>query len=200
MLVALRRRATGRVTRASEFCNGIARNLSTKNSGPDEWWAVDGELLRLRPERGKGYKLVNMAEPDPRPKPLNYRKLFADRMARMQDIRIRDNSQEGYWKAYMERFNRTREEWEKLYWDGVPRAPDQDPVAKRPIDHYLVLGLRKRHQPYSPLELKSAFRDKAMLYHPENNREKDPKKRAANMAKFRQVWESYKNLQNRRSW
>ena len=52
-------------------------------------------------------------------------------------------SQEEYWEAYMERFNRTREEWEKLYWDGVPRAPDQDPVAKRPIDHYQVLGLRK---------------------------------------------------------
>lgn len=43
----------------------------------------------------------------------------------------------------MERFNRVREDWEKLYWDGAPRAPDQDPVAKRPIDHYQILGLRK---------------------------------------------------------
>jgi hypothetical protein len=49
----------------------------------------------------------------------------------------------------MERFNRTREEWEKLYWDGAPRAPDQDPVAQRPIDHYQDLGLRKYVIPYS---------------------------------------------------
>ncbi|KAG0561158.1 hypothetical protein M758_1G167300 [Ceratodon purpureus] len=198
-MFALRNRAAGLALRAPELCNGGAR-MSTRALGPDEWWAVDGEILRIRPDFSKGYTRVNMKEPDPRPKPLNYRKLFADRMTRMSLIRIRDNSQEGYWDSYMERFNQTREEWEKLYWDGAPRAPDQDPIAMRPIDHYQILGLRKRHQPYSPIELKAAFRDKALLFHPENNREKDPKKRAANMAKFRQVWESYKNLQNRRSW
>lgn len=52
----------------------------------------------------------------------------------------------------MERFNCTREEWEKLFWDGAPRAPDQDPVAKRPLDHYQILGLRKYVVP-SPFPL-----------------------------------------------
>lgn len=65
--------------------------MSTKRLGPDEWWAIDGEILRLRPEFGKGYTLVNMEEPDPRPKPLNYKKIFGDRMTRMLNIRIRDN-------------------------------------------------------------------------------------------------------------
>jgi hypothetical protein len=65
--------------------------MSTRSLGPDEWWAVDGEVLRIRPDFSKGYTLVNMEEPDPRPKPLNYRKLFSARMTRMQQIRIRDN-------------------------------------------------------------------------------------------------------------
>lgn len=65
--------------------------MSTRRIGPDEWWAVDGEILRLRPEFGKGYKLVNMSEPDPRPKPLNYKRIFGERMTRIQDIRIKDN-------------------------------------------------------------------------------------------------------------
>ncbi|KAG0630276.1 hypothetical protein M758_1G167300 [Ceratodon purpureus] len=141
-MFALRNRAAGLALRAPELCNGGAR-MSTRALGPDEWWAVDGEILRIRPDFSKGYTRVNMKEPDPRPKPLNYRKLFADRMTRMSLIRIRDNSQEGYWDSYMERFNQTREEWEKLYWDGAPRAPDQDPIAMRPIDHYQILGLRK---------------------------------------------------------
>ena len=65
--------------------------MSSRSRGPDELWAVDGEILRLRPDITKGYTLVNMEEPDPRPKPLNYRKLFGGRMTRMQQIRIRDN-------------------------------------------------------------------------------------------------------------
>lgn len=43
----------------------------------------------------------------------------------------------------MARFNHVREEWEKLFMDGAPKAPDQDPVVLRPIDHYQILGLRK---------------------------------------------------------
>ena len=51
-------------------------------------------------------------------------------------------TQELYWDAYMKRFNDTREEWEELYWDGIPKEPLIE-AGKRPVDHYLVLGLRK---------------------------------------------------------
>ena len=59
--------------------------------GPDEWWAVDGEILRIRPQAGGGYKRVNMEEPDPRPKPVTVKKRLSDRIQRLEQIRIRDN-------------------------------------------------------------------------------------------------------------
>jgi hypothetical protein len=52
--------------------------------------------------------------------------------------------QENYWKAYMERFQKTREEWEKLHWDGIPKEPASNLELKTArLDHYQVLGLRK---------------------------------------------------------
>jgi hypothetical protein len=44
----------------------------------------------------------------------------------------------------MERFQRTREEWEKLHWDGIPKEPASNFELKtRKLDHYQVLGLKK---------------------------------------------------------
>jgi len=70
--------------------NGGAR-MMTRAVGPDEWWAVDGEILRIRPQAGGGYKRVNMEEPDPRPKPVTVKKRLSDRIQRLEQIRIRDN-------------------------------------------------------------------------------------------------------------
>lgn len=65
--------------------------MMTRAVGPDEWWAVDGEILRIRPQAGGGYKRVNMEEPDPRPKPVTVKKRLSDRIQRLEQIRIRDN-------------------------------------------------------------------------------------------------------------
>ncbi|CAM6008227.1 unnamed protein product [Sphagnum balticum] len=195
--------AVGLLLNSCKLLNAGGARAYAISSKPDEWWAIDGQIHRLRPPLyGDLHTIVNMEVPNPRPRPISARQRLAARNRLVSQIRIRDDSgQEKYWKAYMERFQRTRDEWEKLHWDGIPKEPASNFELKtRKLDHYQVLGLKKRHRPYSPLELKAAFRDKAMQYHPSKSINKSPKNQAASIKKFKQIWDAYKNLQNKRSW
>jgi hypothetical protein len=122
------------------------RAFTISSSKPDEWWAIDGQIHRLRPPlSGDLHTIVNMEVPNPRPKPISAKQRLSNRNRLVSQIRIRnDGGQESYWKAYMERFQKTREEWEKLHWDGIPKEPASNLELKTPrLDHYQVLGLRK---------------------------------------------------------
>ncbi|KAK8913669.1 hypothetical protein KSP39_PZI023805 [Platanthera zijinensis] len=62
--------------------------------------------------------------------------------------------------------------------------------------HYSVLGLdRSRAVPYSDAEIKTAFRAKAMKYHPDQN----PDNKEAAEAKFKEVMESYEAIKLERA-
>ncbi|CAK9226803.1 unnamed protein product [Sphagnum jensenii] len=203
-MLTLRERAVGfLLLNSCKLMSTRTRAFTISSSKPDEWWAIDGQIHRLRPPlSGDLHTIVNMEVPNPRPKPISAKQRLSNRNRLVSQIRIRnDGGQESYWKAYMERFQKTREEWEKLHWDGIPKEPASNLELKTPrLDHYQVLGLRKRHRPYSPLELKAAFRDKAMQYHPSKSVNKSPKNQAASIRRFKHIWEAYKNLQNKRSW
>ncbi|XP_018685242.1 uncharacterized protein LOC135599049 isoform X3 [Musa acuminata AAA Group] len=62
--------------------------------------------------------------------------------------------------------------------------------------HYTVLGLdRSRAEPYSDVDIKTAFRAKAMEYHPDQN----PDNKEAAEAKFKEIIMSYEAIKLERS-
>jgi hypothetical protein len=63
------------------------------SSKPDEWWAIDGQIHRLRPPLyGDLHTIVNMEVPNPRPRPISARQRLAARNRLVSQIRIRDDS------------------------------------------------------------------------------------------------------------
>lgn len=84
-----------------------------------------------------------------------------------------------------------RDQW-KNYQD-TPR--ENGSINYSSTHHYTVLGLdRSRTTPYTDAEIKTAFRTKAMQYHPDQNQEN---KEAAE-AKFKEVMDSYEAIQQER--
>ncbi|CAA6653487.1 unnamed protein product [Spirodela intermedia] len=130
-----------------------------------------------------------------------------ERIRRMQSVfnRERNKYKRGYesWRendanGYHQHFQ--REDW---YWKTDSSYRDQrDQRAKTKAhpsysgnqtlsNHYSVLGLdRSRSTPYTDAEIKTAFRAKAMEYHPDQNQNN---KEAAE-AKFKQVLTSYEAI------
>ncbi|KAK6938534.1 DnaJ domain [Dillenia turbinata] len=127
-----------------------------------------------------------------------------ERIRRMQSVfnRERNKYKRSYesWRendpgAYHQHFQ--RDDW---YWQGdtsfrdrransgqAPRASATYPLSH----HFSVLGLdRSRSKPYTEAEIKSAFRAKAMEYHPDQNRDN---KEAAE-EKFKEVMMSYEAI------
>ncbi|XP_078436126.1 chaperone DnaJ-domain superfamily protein isoform X2 [Wolffia australiana] len=134
-----------------------------------------------------------------------------ERIRRMQSVfnRERNKFKKGYesWRehganGYHQHFQ--REDW---YWKTDPSFKDQrDQRANSRAHpshspshslshHYSVLGLdRSRTTPYTDKEIKTAFRAKAMEYHPDQNQNN---KEAAE-AKFKQVLTSYEAIKLQR--
>ncbi|KAK6939764.1 DnaJ domain [Dillenia turbinata] len=127
-----------------------------------------------------------------------------ERIRRMQSVfnRERNKYKRSYesWRengpgAYHQHFQ--RDDW---YWQGdtsfrdrransgqAPRAGTTYPLSH----HYSVLGLdSSRSKPYTEAEIKSAFRAKAMEYHPDQNQDN---KEAAE-EKFKEVMMSYEAI------
>ncbi|KAI8548534.1 hypothetical protein RHMOL_Rhmol07G0279800 [Rhododendron molle] len=131
-----------------------------------------------------------------------------ERIRRMQSVFNRERSKykRSYesWResgpgAYHQHFQ--REDW---YWKTNTSNRDQRSNFRETPQgsatyalshHYSVLGLnRLRTQPYTDNEIKTAFRAKAMQYHPDQNQ--DNKELAE--AKFKEVMTSYEAIKTER--
>lgn len=77
------------------------------------------------------------------------------------------------------------------YYRETPQATGSYSLSH----HYSVLGLdRKRSKPYTDNEIKSAFRSKAMKFHPDQNQDN----KVAAEAKFKEVMASYEAIKMER--
>lgn len=161
----------------------------------DEFWVVDGEILRLKRGSDKNELRMAVRSPPGENPNLSKKKIAKIRAQRVMATRIpkSERGQEEYWKTYLNRYQSVRDQWEKLYYDEVPEV-QPDPVPRNKNDPYTILGLPRRPQQYSPIELKSAYREMALKYHPDHNPGKDAE------AKFEKIWNAYKMLQHKRSW
>lgn len=131
-----------------------------------------------------------------------------ERIRRMQSVfnRERNKFKRGYesWRengpgAYHQHFQ--REDW---YWTSDTSFKDRKANYRQAPQqsgnyslsrHYAVLGLdRLRTKPYTDEEIKSAFRAKALEFHPDQNQEN---KEAAE-AKFKEVMVSYEAIKSER--
>lgn len=131
-----------------------------------------------------------------------------ERIRRMQSVFNRERNkykrsyeswQENGQSAYHQHFQRN--DW---YWKAdtsfrdrgtnfreAPRANASYPLSH----HYSVLGLdRSRTKPYTDDEIKSAFREKAKQFHPDQNQQN---KEVAE-AKFKEVMKSYEAIKSER--
>ncbi|XP_055833790.1 uncharacterized protein LOC129902523 [Solanum dulcamara] len=131
-----------------------------------------------------------------------------ERIRRMQSVFNRERNkykrsyeswQENGQSAYHQHFQRN--DW---YWKAdtsfrdrganfreAPRANASYPLSQ----HYSVLGLdRSRTKPYTDDEIKSAFRERAKQFHPDQNQQN---KEAAE-AKFKEVMKSYEAIKSER--
>ncbi|CAO2833902.1 unnamed protein product [Amaranthus hypochondriacus] len=131
-----------------------------------------------------------------------------ERIRRMQSVfnRERNKYKRSYesWKenghgAYHQEFQ--RDDW---YWTSDTSFRDRKTNYKQAPQHsgtyslsrhYAVLGLdRLRKTPYSDDEIKSAFRAKALEYHPDQNQDN----KDAAEAKFKEVLTSYEAIKSER--
>lgn len=131
-----------------------------------------------------------------------------ERIRRMQSVfnRERNKYKRSYesWRengpgAYHQHFQ--REDW---YWTSDSSFKDRKTNYKQAPQqsgayslsrHYQVLGLdRLRTKPYTDDEIKSAFRAKALEYHPDQNQDN----KDAAEAKFKEVLTSYEAIKSER--
>ncbi|KAJ7559355.1 hypothetical protein O6H91_04G081200 [Diphasiastrum complanatum] len=123
-----------------------------------------------------------------------------ERIRRMQDAfnRERASNTRGYEKWQEHPWSRDQFSEEDQYWDGANRnkqKADYEQHYKSDLyrraglrQHYAVLGLDPlRPQQYTEAEIKAAFRQKAMEYHPDRNQEN----KDYSEVKFRQIKDSY---------
>lgn len=131
-----------------------------------------------------------------------------ERIRRMQSVFNRERNkykrsyeswQENGQSAYHQHFQRNDWYWkaDTSFRDGgtnfreAPRANASYPLSH----HYSVLGLdRSRTKPYTDDEIKSAFREKAKQFHPDQNQQN---KEVAE-AKFKEVMKSYEAIKSER--
>ncbi|BBN03388.1 hypothetical protein MPTK1_2g23110 [Marchantia polymorpha subsp. ruderalis] len=164
--------------------------------GEEEFWIVEGEMRPIRGIQDRSLlKVIEKGSPPSVNANLTKKQVAAVRLKRVLASRLTqsEKGQETYWSTYFERYQDMRNQAEKLYWDGPPKSEAASEVVDR-NDPFTILGLKRRDKPYSPVEIRSAYRTMALKYHPDHN----PGKDAA--AKFERVWNAYKMLQHKRSW
>jgi hypothetical protein len=85
--------AVGLLLNSCKLLNAGGARAYAISSKPDEWWAIDGQIHRLRPPLyGDLHTIVNMEVPNPRPRPISARQRLAARNRLVSQIRIRDDS------------------------------------------------------------------------------------------------------------
>ncbi|CAM6106691.1 unnamed protein product [Calypogeia fissa] len=177
---------------------GFSKDDEDDDGTNDEFWVVEGDILRIKGGHNEQNKLKMAVRPPPS-KNLN---LSRKQVAKTRHERVMatlisksETGQEVYWKTYLKRYQSVRDQWEKLYFDEVPKVVKPPPKPADRNDPFTILGLKRRDKPYSPIELKSAYREMALKYHPDNY----PGNQNAE-ARFEKIWNAYKMLQHKRSW
>nr|XP_043615446.1 uncharacterized protein LOC122587363 isoform X2 [Erigeron canadensis] len=130
-----------------------------------------------------------------------------ERIRRMQSVfnRGKNKNKQDYesWKEnnsgrYHQHFQRDDWYWKTNTSQGNRsnfREPPRSPVNYALSHHYAILGLsRSRTTPYTDAEIKTAFRSKAMEFHPDQNQEN---KEVAE-ARFKEVMTSYEAIKTER--
>lgn len=131
-----------------------------------------------------------------------------ERIKRMQSVfnRKRDNYKRNYesWMENAQNMYNQQNQREDWYWKTDASHRDhrsnfRETHRERATiilsHHYSILGLdRLRRQPYTDDEIKTAFRSKAMEFHPDQNQ--DNKEVAE--AKFKEVMSSYEAIKKER--
>lgn len=132
-----------------------------------------------------------------------------ERIRRMQNVFNRERSkQKRSYEPWREQHGPSayqhypRDDW---YWTTDTSHKDRKPnYGSAPkaggnillSHHYSVLGLdRARSKPYSDAEIKTAFRAKAMEYHPDQNQNN----KVVAEAKFKEVMSSYEAIKSERN-
>ncbi|CAE6127007.1 unnamed protein product [Arabidopsis lyrata] len=133
-----------------------------------------------------------------------------ERIRRMQSVfnRERNKFRRGYenWKEndpgaqqYHQQFQRHDWYWKTESSHRNQRTNHQEPPDQRRVyplsHHYSVLGLsRSRATPYTEAEIKKAFREKALEFHPDQNQDN----KVVAEAKFKEVLLSYEAIKEER--
>uniref|UniRef100_A0A1J3IJG8 Chaperone protein DnaJ n=1 Tax=Noccaea caerulescens TaxID=107243 RepID=A0A1J3IJG8_NOCCA len=133
-----------------------------------------------------------------------------ERIRRMQSVfnRERNKFRRGFenWKEndpganqYHQQFQRNDWYWKTESTYRNQRTNHQEPPKQTRVyplsHHYSVLGLsRSRATPYTEAEIKKAFREKAMEFHPDQNQDN----KDAAEAKFKEVLLSYEAIKEER--
>ncbi|XP_010438651.1 PREDICTED: dnaJ homolog subfamily C member 7 homolog isoform X1 [Camelina sativa] len=133
-----------------------------------------------------------------------------ERIRRMQSVFNRERSKfrRGYenWREtdpgaqqYHQQFQRNDWYWKTESSQRNQRTNHQEPPNQRRVyplsHHYSVLGLsRSRATPYTEAEIKKAFREKAMEFHPDQNQNN----KVVAEAKFKEVLLSYEAIKEER--
>lgn len=84
--------AVGLLLNSCKLLNAGGARAYAISSKPDEWWAIDGQIHRLRaPLSGDLHTIVNMEVPNPRPKPISAKQRLSNRNRLVSQIRIRND-------------------------------------------------------------------------------------------------------------
>ncbi|KAL2642341.1 hypothetical protein R1flu_009928 [Riccia fluitans] len=172
------------------------RQYGNSLEGEEEFWIVEGDMLRIRGIQDRSLlKIIEKGTPPPENPNLSKKQIAAARLKRVMASRLTqtEKGQETYWATYFQRYRHLREQAEILFWDGKPDIDRPAEVVDK-NDPFSILGLKRRDKPYSPVEIRAAYRKMALKYHPDYNPGKDT------AAKFERIWNAYKMLQHKRSW
>ncbi|KAL3697053.1 hypothetical protein R1sor_011129 [Riccia sorocarpa] len=195
---AVRQITNPRLRPCGSVLEGLSRTRWYGNSpeGEEEFWIVEGGMLRIRGIQDRSLlKVIEKGTPPPGNPNLSKKQIAAARLNRVMASRLTqsERGQEAYWATYFERYRNMRGQAEKLFRDGKPEVERPAEVVDK-TDPFTILGLKRREKPYSPVEIRAAYRKMALKYHPDHNPGKD------SAAKFERIWNAYKMLQHKRSW
>ncbi|KAJ7521259.1 hypothetical protein O6H91_19G044100 [Diphasiastrum complanatum] len=145
------------------------RNYSSIHRS-QQWWIIDGEIYPIGPNLRP-----QIVSPNP-VHPISKKQRQLVRAKHLSRVRITEaGSQETFWRRYMESFQQTRNEWEKLAWDKPKRDLfddfDEDDdffdkivekkKKKKKVkeDRPAIYTAERRNKPFSREEIQAAFQE-----------------------------------------
>ncbi|EFJ09747.1 hypothetical protein SELMODRAFT_427793 [Selaginella moellendorffii] len=136
-----------------------SNSSSSSSAVPEDsdWWMVEGELLSVQEIR----TVKKKGEDDAAPSPGQQRYTRVNHLSTFR-IDPQKEDQRLYWKAYMNVYEKARDEWEKVVWD-------EPNVVRRVEDYFFDEPLAKKRKkpksgqlerkPFSMEEIQAAIRE-----------------------------------------